>query len=308
MSDTEKKELYRRAANGEGQVFSRSWTIDKPKAIVQIVHDLADHSDRYDGFARELNKAGFDVYANDLIGHGLSKQGHKGAFALKKGGYDFLLEDIETLYAAAYARNGNLPRILIGVGMGAQLAELYTADGNAVDYLVLISNMLTPTGNKTLLATANNHVRMNGYNEVSSALHNIIICTGKMPGSDPANQYYWVTSDVDQAKKYVEDEDCGFPLTSSGYREMLLAFKKMNGKKWGKTMPNIPVYILAGSEDELGGFGRASHMCASDLIENGNSYVDMRIYNGDRHDLLHEKNRDEVMADIIEWLNKSIEV
>lgn len=306
MSDTEKKEFYRRAANGEGQVFSRSWTIDDPTAVVQIVHDIADYSDRYDHFARELNKAGFDVYANDLIGHGLSKQGHKGAFAMKKGGYDFLLEDIETLFSVSYAKSGNLPRILIGIGMGAQLAELYADAGNALDRLVLIADLMPPTGNKTLLASANNHIKMNGFNSVSTALHNLIICTGKMPGSDPANQFYWVSSDVDQAREYAEDEDCGFALTSSGYREMLLAFKKMSGKNWGKSIPDIPVYIIAGSEDELGGFGRAPHLCASNFLGNGNGHVEMRIYNGDRHDLLHEKNRDEVTSDIVKWLGKEM--
>lgn len=80
-----KKEFYRRACNGEGQVYTTAFERDNPKGIVQIVHGMSEHSGRYEDLAERLQKEGNSVYARDLTGHGISQQGHKGAFAMEAG-------------------------------------------------------------------------------------------------------------------------------------------------------------------------------------------------------------------------------
>ena len=72
----EVKEGFHPASSGWGQIFSRSWVEEdsEPRAVIVIAHGMAEHSGRYDHFARFLAENGFAVYMNDHAGHGRSAQ------------------------------------------------------------------------------------------------------------------------------------------------------------------------------------------------------------------------------------------
>ena len=103
-------EIYRKAANGEGQIASYSKLCEAPKGIIQFVHDISEHARRYDELANTIVSSGFDFYANDMVGHGMSKQGHKGTFAMKDQSLEYLVEDIATLFDYAKEKSGDLLR------------------------------------------------------------------------------------------------------------------------------------------------------------------------------------------------------
>ena len=125
IMDIQRVEWRFPASNGEGDIFARGWLIPEPRAVIQIAHGMSEHSARYDDFAAALCSWGYSVVANDHTGHGLSSQGHLGTFALKDGGFGFVLEDMKRLFEYAGEQTGDFPRILFGHSMGSMLAALY---------------------------------------------------------------------------------------------------------------------------------------------------------------------------------------
>lgn len=306
MSDI--KEFYRRAANGEGQVYSVELKADEPRGVVQIVHGMSEHSGRYLDLARALNQHGYSVYANDLVGHGISQQGHKGAFSEEAGGYDCLVDDIESLFRFGEKRSGHCPKVLIGVGLGAALAELHCARYGSESLLMGIGQLANPTLAPAISTAATNHILVNGYTSVSMAVHNMMTDHARMPGSDPENQYYWLTSDDEEIKKYIDDPDCGFPLAASAYKEILEGNKELVKTIKRGEMKDIPIYLMSGSMDEAGGYTRATREIAKLMNSNGSSQVAVKFYRNGRHDILHDRCRDEVTQDICSWIDHNISV
>ena len=302
----ERREFYRVSSNGEGQLFSRSWIIDKPWCIVQIAHGMAEHSKRYDDFATRLTDVGCNVYANDHIGHGMSKQGHRGTFAMKKGGFDYVLEDMNSLFKYAEEESGALPKILIGHSMGSILAELYASTYGDIDGLVLSGTVAPNKSVGAAIGIANMHIAMHGFTSVSKILEKLTNSNLESEGDSEISKFSWLSRDMDVVKKYVEDEDCGFSFSASANREMFVGLKRVTKKDWAKKVPKVPVLIISGSEDPAGNKGIAPRYYFEQLEKAGNDNVTMKIYEGAKHEVLNETNNQEVYEDIMIWLEKKI--
>ena len=303
----EYRDIYRRAANGEGQVVSFKYTCVNPRAIVQIVHDISEHSMRYHELAVALNDSEFYVCGNDLIGHGMSKQGHQGCFGMKKNCYEGLLSDIDSLFNEVSAEvGGTVPRIIIGAGFGAMLSELYTIKYGNISMIISMENLEIPAALSLIKLNANNHIKRKGFNSVSESVHNTMYQMGKPAGSPPYNEFFWISSDEEELKKYVDDEDCGFMLTASAYREIINVIEQLRGKDGIVRLPDIPIYILAGSEDQRGNCGNSVMRIANMLSAKGHNEVSYKLYKDCYHDILHDICKKQVIKDILGWIEHKL--
>lgn len=303
----EYRDIYRRAANGEGQVVSFKYTCANPRAIVQIVHDISEHSLRYQELAIALNDSGFYVCGNDLIGHGMSKQGHQGCFGLKKNSYEGLLGDIDSLFDEVVSEVGDdIPRILIGAGFGAMLCELYTIKYGNISMIISMENLEIPAALSLIKLNANNHIKKKGFNSVSESVHNTMYQTGKPTGAPPYNEFFWLSSDEEEVRKYVDDEGCGFMLAASAYREMIYVIEQLKGKDGIVRLPDIPIYILAGAEDQRGNCGNSVMRIANMLSAKGHNEVSYKLYKDCYHDILHDACKKQVIKDILGWIEHKL--
>nr|WP_314631993.1 alpha/beta hydrolase [uncultured Mogibacterium sp.] len=303
----EYRDIYRRAANGEGQVVSFKYTCANPRAIVQIVHDISEHSLRYQELAIALNDSGFYVCGNDLIGHGMSKQGHQGCFGLKKNSYEGLLGDIDSLFDEVVSEVGDdIPRILIGAGFGAMLCELYTIKYGNISMIISMENLEIPAALSLIKLNANNHIKKKGFNSVSESVHNTMYQTGKPSGAPPYNEFFWLSSDEEEVRKYVDDEGCGFMLAASAYREMIYVIEQLKGKDGIVRLPDIPIYILAGAEDQRGNCGNSVMRIANMLSAKGHNEVSYKLYKDCYHDILHDACKKQVIKDILGWIEHKL--
>ena len=303
----EYRDIYRRAANGEGQVVSFKYTCANPRAIVQIVHDISEHSLRYQELAIALNDSGFYVCGNDLIGHGMSKQGHQGCFGLKKNSYEGLLGDIDSLFDEVVSEVGDdIPRILIGAGFGAMLCELYTIKYGNISMIISMENLEIPAALSLIKLNANNHIKKKGFNSVSESVHNTMYQTGKPSGAPPYNEFFWLSSDEEEVRKYVDDEGCGFMLAASAYREMIYVIEQLKGKDGIVRLPDIPIYILAGAEDQRGNCGNSVMRIANMLSAKGHNEASYKLYKDCYHDILHDACKKQVIKDILGWIEHKL--
>ena len=113
------------AHSGEGEIFSRLWAHEEPKAVLLLVHGMAEHSARYADFGSFLAQHGFAVFMNDHAGHGRSAvvQGH---FA-DHDGWEHVLADLHRLETDARAKYPGLPVFIFGHSMGSFLTREYIA-------------------------------------------------------------------------------------------------------------------------------------------------------------------------------------
>ena len=122
-----KKEIHFTSADGKTNNYAVLWAPkEKPKYILQIAHGMAEHVNRYEDFAKFLNKNGFLVCGEDHLGHGrtaLDKE-HLGYFA-EKDGHQTVVKDMKQLHDMVSAKYPDLPYFLLGHSMGSFLCREY---------------------------------------------------------------------------------------------------------------------------------------------------------------------------------------
>jgi alpha-beta hydrolase superfamily lysophospholipase len=103
------------------QFYFQGWQPDTPPvAVVCLVHGLGEHSGRYAHVAAALNTAGYALIGFDLRGHGKSggPRGHTPS-------YGTLMDDIDRLFAEATRRYPDKPQFLYGHSLGGNLVLNY---------------------------------------------------------------------------------------------------------------------------------------------------------------------------------------
>jgi len=135
---------------------------------------------------------------------------------------------------------------------------------------------------------------------------------GSMDGGDLSRKhrvkggtnYEWLSRDVEVQAAAAAD-DLMFEakvLKLFGLADGLRLF----GRPARKLVTDVPILIMVGSDDTLGGEKSAKKLADSYRNRSHLSDVTLRVYQDARHEVLNEINRDEVTADLIAWLDARI--
>jgi alpha-beta hydrolase superfamily lysophospholipase len=260
-----------------------TWTSSRPKAVVQIAHGLGEYAGRYEGLAQELVRAGYTVYADDHRGHGRTGvEQHLGDMKrmgrLGPGGLGATIDEVRQLTTIARGENAGLPVVILGHSWGSLMLQIILNE-HAGDYEAAIL-----TGTAYRRPGSMNAGQLN-------AKHKHLGTTG----------YEWLSRDPAVSQAFLDD-----PLTF--YADVLKLFGLSDGLRlFGVPTKHIekdiPLLIAIGSEDPLGG-ERSVRLLAEKYISRSKlTDVEIVIYDGARHEIFNETNRDEVTADLIAWLD-----
>lgn len=296
------KEWTRPASSGEGEIFSRSWTGEFPRAVIQLVHGMAEHSGRYDHFARFLAANGFAVCANDHAGHGMSAR-QQGYFAARNG-WEHVVQDLNALMDEAAGEHPGLPLFLLGHSMGSFLSRSYLARyGERLSGCILCGTMGENPGIRAGKALAAMQCRLRGPKSAGRLLDKIATGSYNSRIKNPVNSAAWLST-VDQVcLDFAADAMCGFPFTASGYYDLFTGLAEITSPQWAARVPqNLPIFLVAGEEDPVGSYGEGPKQVASWLREAGVKQVSLKLYPGMRHEILNEKDKEQVYADLLGWL------
>lgn len=138
------RERYTTTPDGTA-LFQRAWEVEDPRCRIVLVHGFADHSGRYELVARDLNAAGFSVYAFDLRGNGRSP-GQPGLVS----DYQQSVDDLR-FFVDHVRSDGSGPIALLGHSFGGVVSILYSLDQTTgVDALVLSAPALRLVPNRLL--------------------------------------------------------------------------------------------------------------------------------------------------------------
>ncbi|MDG2112632.1 MAG: lysophospholipase [Actinomycetota bacterium] len=268
-----------RFAGSEGRIFYRSWSPDAPenpaakslapKQIVLVVHGYAEHSMRYSHLAEALVAQGAAVFAADHLGHGLS-EGDRALIA----DFEHVVDDLEQLATIAEARYPGLPMTMIGHSMGGLLTARFIE---------------------------RNPDRLTGAAFLGAVLGDWkwareVLALPELPpsDSDPSG----MSRDADVCEAYALD-----PLVYHGkYKRPLLEAEVVCLDRFNDEIDaiTIPVAFFHGTEDPF-----VPYADSLDAVERMPSTdTEVHLYEGARHELVNETNREEVMADISAFVSR----
>lgn len=308
-----KKTFSFKSSSNLSEIFACSYTpyiTSDIKGVIQIAHGMAEHHERYEDFISVLNDNGYIVYINDHLGHGKSvnNDSELGYFG-KRNGHLYLVEDMKKLTDIIRNEHPDLPIILFGHSMGSMLARLYTEkygkDINAVIYCGTCGN--NPAANagisivKAIGKLKGDHYRSNFINKLAFGTYNKR-CNPQRTAFD------WLTTDDDIVDKYISDPYCGFLFTTYGYRDLMNLIVVINRNDWYTSVPlELPIYLIAGEEDPVGNYGKGVKEVYDNLVDSKHTDVSLKLFSDDRHEILNEKNKNDVYKHILSWLSTVIE-
>lgn len=265
------------------------WTPEgEPRAVVQVQHGLAEHAGRYRRPAEALTAAGYAVYAPDGRGSGRSAEvAGDGYGAWGPAGWPGWVADLVGLNRRIRADHPGLPLLHLGHSMGSFATQQFLLDHSAdVDAVVLSGT--TEVGGLVPVLASEEPADLSGFNA----------------GFEPRTGYEWLSRDEAEVDAYVADPACGWTAPPLPGIETLLA--AADPERLAGVRDDLPVLLVSGDADPLAGGGAAIELVAQRYRDAGLTDVTVRLYEGGRHEVFNETNRDEVTADVLAFFDRVV--
>ena len=287
-------------------LFVYGWLpANRPRAVVQIAHGMAEHAGRYDALARALNAAGYAVYANDHRGHGRTAPSADDlGFFAGANGWRACLDDIGALRRQLAVEHADTPVILLGHSMGSFMAQQVAGEnGGAFAGLVLSGSYRQPRPlARAGVLLARIEARRIGPRGRSGLLQALTLGAYNRRFAPARTPFDWLTRDEEAVDRYAADPACGFRPTVQLWIDLLESLGV------GLPLPprQLPVYIISGARDPVAAPDPGARRLAASFRDAGLASVTHRVYPEARHELFHETIRDEVTRDLIAWLDQVV--
>lgn len=306
-----RREFRYSSRDGVTEIHGVEWIPEgEVKAVLQICHGMAEHIIRYEEFAEYLNEGGIYVVGHDHLGHGQSVQGEEyyGYFHEKQGN-QYVIGDIHKLREIEQRKYPDVPYFMLGHSMGSFLLRQYlTMYGQGLAGAVIMGTgyhgMPTLVLGQCLCRVV---ALFKGWKYRSNFINNLSFGGYNKRFKNDTTGANWLSANVENCKRYAEDPMCDFVFTVNGYYQMFEGMKVLVRKESIGMIPkNLPVFFVAGSDDPVGNFGKAVHKVYSKYQMAGIQDVKLKLYRGDRHEILNESDRQKVYADIYTWISNRI--
>ena len=302
-------------------LFLRRWLPEEksqPKAVLHVIHGMAEHSERYNRLAVKLCAAGIEIWAADQRGHGKTadlsvndpgKGGILGHCA-DKDTFERVSADICGINREIRKTRLGIPLFLLGHSWGSLIAQNYieTCDGGegTIDGCIL-SGTRGPGGFKTRAGIP--------------FLTLLALVCGKRRGSSlartlvdgPYNRVFrpnrtpfdWLSRDEAEVDIYVNDPLCGMLCSAGFYRDLVRGLNRIHrSKAVAGIRRNLPIYVLCGSADPVGEMGASPTTLVNVYSSLRIADLEFVLYPGARHEPLNETNREEVTDNLLSWIRR----
>ena len=291
-------------------IYARAWLPEgPPRAVVQLVHGVAEHVGRYEEVADFLTGHGFLVCGEDHLGHGKTVEDGSYGFFAPEDGWDLVVRDIRRLRELEGEQHPGLPYFLLGHSMGSFLTRTYlirypgTLDGVILSGTGQESAPLVALG-KTLAGLECRRLGLQGVSPLVDSLSLGAYNRRFRPNRTSAD---WISRDKAAVDTYLADPLCRPKSTVSMFRDMMGGLQFIAKPDNLRCMaPDTPVLFLSGDQDPVGGMGRGVQKVRKMFLEAGCTDVTLKLYPGGRHEMFHETNQQEVFRDLLAWLEDKL--
>lgn len=274
------------------------YEVENAKGLVQIVHGMCEHKERYAHLCKFLNSLGFIAAISDNRGHGASTSEEFPLGYFGKNGKDALVEDQVTI-TNYLANSYNTQPILYAHSMGTIISRVYLQKhSDLISKVVLTGIPCYQSGARAGIFLSNLLTIFKGRKEKSKLLTNLVTGQFNKAVKEPISENEWISYNKENVKAYDSDELCGVPFTISGYKTLLQLVVQMHKKKhYEKTSPNLPILILVGKDDPCTG-GEKGVAASLKTLKHTFHNVELKIFNEMRHEIINEEQF-ELVFDVI---------
>jgi alpha-beta hydrolase superfamily lysophospholipase len=268
---------------------------------------MAEYGQRYDRFARYLNKEGIALYAQDHRGHGLTATKAEetlGWFA-QEDGWMRVAEDSKELSNLISSEFPKTPLFLMGHSMGSFLARTIIADTPDLYNGVIMMGTGSSMGllGKIGGMIARSHVKKHGSKFVDDQLNKMSFGSYNKQIPDASSAFSWLSRDEKEVQKYDDDPLCGFVCTAKFFEDMLEGIGYANSSERAKRLHNdLPILIISGSMDPVGNYGKGLGKVQDFYKRAGIKDLTLHLVEGARHELLNETDRNTTMEYLTSWI------
>lgn len=309
------KSFTRKMSDGT-EIWCNRWIPDEDteiKGIVQLHHGLAEHCLRYDRLGSILAENGYVLNAFDLRGHGQTGElaqkngnGRMGKLANHRGD-KAVISDLYELISDLHAEYKGKKVFLVGHSFGSFVSQGYIENySDRIDGCILIG---TAGPRNAMVAAGHVLAKLTrlicGPNKIGKALQKISFAGYNDKIDNPKTANDWLSKNEMNREFYEMDNWCGIPLTVSFFDDMTKLLGIIHKAKNIKKISNdLPVMFLYGTDDPVGTYGKTINNLYEIYKKNGIKDLEIKSYEGDRHEILNEDDKETVENDIISWLNK----
>lgn len=279
---------------------------EKPRAAVMLSHGMCEYIRRYKGFAEFLCKNGIALCGNDHIGHGGSLIDEDGlGYFGEKGGFICMAKDLHRMKKIMEYKFPDIPHYLIGHSMGSFIARIYLSRyRDQWSGAVIMGTAGGVTGSAPLRGVLEFLCRAKDSRFRPQFGSNLAFGVFNLRTKPTRTRNDWLSRDEENVDRFNADPLCSFTFTVAGFKDLLNALMCANSDCVIENTPtDLPLLFLSGGMDPVGEYGAGVRSACMKYLEHG-CLVNIRIYPEARHELLFELNRDEVMDDILKFINE----
>lgn len=274
--------------------------------ILQIVHGMAEYVERYEEVAQYFAERGILVTGEDHLGHGKSvaEDGTYGYFC-KRDSATVIVRDVHRLKKMTQQAYPGIPYVILGHSMGSYMLRNYLFRyGTGIQGAILCGTGSMPQG---IISAAKVLAKIQelvlGGKHVAKRLDNMAFGAYNKRLQPERTDKDWLCTDEKVVDIYKNDSLCGFTFTVNGFQTMFEIITRLNKEENLSKMPkNLPVYFIAGEEDPVGDYGEGVKKAYHDFENAGMENLSIKLYPGDRHEILNEKDREQVYEDVYSFI------
>lgn len=282
--------------------------VKNPKGVIQILHGMTSHMMRYDELAKELNRYGYIAFGDDHRPHGDTA----GLENLGKAGKNNYNENVwdEIAITKMLKEKYNLPVQLFAHSYGSFLAQAYLEQEDNLLDGVILSGSAHMGGAKLAFGKILTFLQRAVYrmDEPNLMLFNMTFVANNKPFLADKVNNAWLNRDMAKVELYNNDPYCNFIMTHGFYYSMLRGLSKVYKKKaMQKIRKDLPIFIISGSLDPLGKMGKKVTKLY-EAYKNLGLNVKMKLYEGARHELTSDIEKDKIIGEMTEFFDSNIKV
>ncbi len=301
--------------DGKTAVHAVKWMPEDTniKAILQISHGMVEFIERYVVFAEFLTAQGYMVVGHDHIGHGASVASKEDwGYFCEGNPSDVVIEDMHKLRTLIQEEYPQYPYFMLGHSMGSFMLRKYLAfHPEKLRGAIIMGTGFIPAGlTRVALGLTACVTKIRGSKHRSKLIQSLAFGADykdfDMTGEQPEKS--WLTKDVEVVKTYYNEPRCTYMFTVNGYKGLFEAVQfSCNPENTAKIPKKLPVFIVSGEQDPVGGLGKGVKQVYDMHKECGALDVTYKLYEDDRHEILNETDKQVVFEDILAWMNVRID-
>lgn len=304
-----KEEFTFDSRDGVTKIHAVRWIPDgEIKCILQIVHGMAEYIERYDEVAKWFTDRNIMVVGDDHLGHGktVTGEGTYGYFC-KMDPATVVVRDVHRLKKLTEAEYPNIPYVIWGHSMGSFILRNYLFKyGFGIDGAIVCGTGSNP---KLLIkfakALANIQGLFLGDKHIAKQLNTMAF--GNSSKIPEGHRNDWLCTDHSVVEKYDMDPLCGFTFTVNGFKTLFELIDRLNDFKNVLRVPRTtPIFVISGSEDIVGNKGVGVRKAYEEYKKAGINDVELKLYEGLRHEIHNEPSKEEVFSDILNWIEERV--